>query len=342
VRALVCLLLSFWLAAAQAEVNYHTVGWTNVFLPGGGEALMGNYWTGAQQAGLELSTFVWGYSLSAREPFTLDGVPEDLPSPEIGFLQKPITTTLCSRRNGIVRCYPVRKNSVVASYNTPQDISKPLFADVLQEIGLKTHMVNIYDSYRKAAAKNGIDFNVAHLDPTPTSQLFTAPFDRDNLLNPWVYLPLLLTGAVLFYSYEQLTPNDYPALPQFNRRSSVFYDLTYTTVFPVGSGAPEEMFYRGFLQSEFYNWSGSPWVSVPMSTALYALSHESDAQLGAALSGLYLGYLAHRENGHLKLGITYHFWSDIMTGLYSIAVVKLGQRQAALNAPPQVSFSLSF
>ena len=103
---------------ATAQPNYHLVGWINTVVPGAGELMLGNPELAGAKAGIETGTFLWVYSLSAHAPMTLDGVPEILPS-----LQ-----------------------------NSDQDLSRSLYADMLQEAGLKYHMVNVYNAYRNSAA----------------------------------------------------------------------------------------------------------------------------------------------------------------------------------------------
>jgi hypothetical protein len=341
---------------ARAEVdeipNYHLVGWTNFFVPGGGQFLLGRSQVGAEQAALEISTFGLGYSLSARSPMTLDGVPEELPNFTTLILPGSGTTQVCVQINSATkqctRYRTVRGKNATVIDDSNHDITRSIFADILQEIGLKAHMVNIYDSYRMAAEKSGLDLTAHYIDPTPTDELFMAPFEKETLFDPWVYIPLGVTAAALIYSYESLrASNDYPVVARLNSVSSISYDATYLGVFPVGSGAPEEMFYRGFLQSEALSVM-SPWLAIPLTTALYSLSHSTSDQLAAAVSGLYLGYLSYHNHGRLKKNVAYHFWSDIMTGIYAIALLQLSQSAARVSnvstssQPATMSFQYHF
>lgn len=282
--------------------NYHLVGWANVFLPGAGQALLGNPALGAAQAGVEISTFAWGYSLSLHSPMTLDGVPEQIPPYQPG---QPAV-----------------------------DLSRELYADWLQEAGLKLHMVDVYDAYRTAAAREGA---TAPLDQTPVLDLFLAPFDPKNLADPWVAIPLGLAAAAISIDFFTNQPARTAKLTPY---SNFLYGATYAGVYPIGSGAPEEMFYRGFLQSELEALVPSPWFSIPLSTAAYTFSHGSwTDRESAAVTGLYLGYLAWRNPGDLKPGITFHFWADFLAGLESILLANLGQ---ASTAPITVSAELRF
>src|SRR4051812_31646962 len=65
--------------AGKSVPSPHLIGWSNTFVPGAGQALLGNPGTAVVQFGLETTTFGYGYYLSKRSPLTLDGVPIDLP-----------------------------------------------------------------------------------------------------------------------------------------------------------------------------------------------------------------------------------------------------------------------
>jgi hypothetical protein len=41
--------------------------------------------------------------------------------------------------------------------------------------------------------------------------------------------------------------------------------------------------------------------------------------------------MAYVNKGRLKKGIAYHFWSDVMTGIYAIALLQLSQSAARTN-----------
>ena len=306
------------------------VGWLNVFLPGGGQLLLGNYAAAAMQAALEGSTFAVGYELSAKSPMTLDGVPEDIPSPHRSFLR--LGNLNCQVINGKRQCTRASSSSVVA-YQSPVDIQKALIADFLQEVGLKAHMVNVYDAYRATLRPETGSF----VDRTPTGQLFAAPFKKDDVFSSWVIYPLLL--SVAYHAYSFSTEQATVAAP-LSGRSKTEYGLVYSTMYPVGSAAPEEMFYRGFLQNEAYRASQSRWAGVLFSTLAYTLSHSPDSYVGAATSGLYLGALTYHENGKLSKGIAFHFWSDVIGGIH--AILSLQKNQQILTKPAQLSFSAEF
>lgn len=135
------------IAQITQAIDYHLVGWTNTFIPGGGQLLLGNYFEGLTQSVIEFGTFSIGYNLSAKSPMTLDGVPEQIPSPHQGLSFIKTTQTCVKYNKG--KC--IQWRSVNTKVNAPpdsseQDVTTALNADILQEVGIKYHMVNVFDS----------------------------------------------------------------------------------------------------------------------------------------------------------------------------------------------------
>jgi membrane protease YdiL (CAAX protease family) len=314
-RLLPLFFLAFLAQPARAELDYHGVGWVNTFVPGAGEALLGNYGMAALQAGLEIGTFWEGYKLSRLSPLTLDGVPEDLPSADTGIVR---------RRNS---------RGIVSGSRNNRLVQRALVADWLQEFGIKYHMANVYNAYRQAGAE--VD---SRLDGHSTSELFLSPFRWENLSSPWVYPALAVTAAAMIYQYQQDVRD--PGLPRtvrLNMASQRMYDFTYLGVFPAGSGAPEEMFYRGFVQNETGALGGSAAVSIALTAMAYAFSHSANDRLSAGVTGLYLSWMTHENQGQIGRAIAYHFWSDVFAGIYQTFLVRREQRK-----PPLFGFSWKF
>ena len=304
------LVVFFFTQRAQAEPNYHLVGWLNAFLPGSGEMLLGDYTLGATQATVEVGTFYWGYSLSARSPMTLDGVPEQLPK----------FKTLIST------------SGTTSLDKSEQDITKPLYADILQEIGIKYHFVNTFNAYREAA------HGAPNIDDTSTLDLFLAPFQQENMVSPWVWAPLVAVAGAVTLDFFLKKNADVSASPPLNSASNYLYGGTYGVVFPFGSAAPEEMFYRGFIQNEAYNMVPSPYFSVTLSTLLFALSHSSSDQPSAAVTGLYEGFMVNKDKGKLSRTIAFHFWADVMAGIEAISLLNLGEHKAPTTVASGIQF----
>ena len=299
--------------------SYHLVGWVNAVVPGAGQAILGDYKLAATQAVIEGGTFGYGYSLSARKPLTIDGVPENLPIEQTHLFNQSSHQTVClvHAANGSCQQFGTltTTNSVFIGSTTPGDFSKPLYADILQEFGLKYHMVNVFNAYREAA-KNDPNSANDMIDQRDTMDMFKDPFRIKNVLNPWVLVPLALVGAATWLDYNStangpgLTP-----IQTMNSYSNFLFGFNYTVWQPFGSGAPEEMFYRGFMQNEFYHMVPSPFFAIPLSTAAFAFSHAPQGRVGAAIAGGYLGFLDYFYDGYLAPGITLHFWSVVFLGI---------------------------
>lgn len=210
-------------------------------------------------------------------------------------------------------------------------------ADWLQIFGLKYHMVNTFNSYRLAARAAG---EASDLDGASTSELFFAPFELKNLEDPWVAIPLGISAASILVDYFVQVNEGVPHRDRASAWSNALFATSQGVVIPFGSGAPEEMFYRGFLQNEFREVSRSPWLAIAASSILYSLSHEPGvARSSALVTGAYLGYLAHRNQGRLTPGITYHFWADVFAGIEEILLNRKAQRTMP---PVALSFQIHY
>jgi membrane protease YdiL (CAAX protease family) len=116
-----------------------------------------------------------------------------------------------------------------------------------------------------------------------------------------------------------------PPAPRLTAASNALYSLDHALLVPIGSGAPEEMFYRGFLQNEMYHLVPSPFFSIPASTLAFTFSHGPADRISAAVLGAYAGFLAHKYGGKLGPGIALHFWVDLLIGLCQVAVLHNAQ-----------------
>ncbi|MBC7691440.1 MAG: CPBP family intramembrane metalloprotease [Methylotenera sp.] len=306
-------------ASASAAPNYHLLGWVNTFVPGAGEVMLGNPGLGIVQAVSEVGTFSIGYANSRRSPLTLDGVPEDIPSPQVTKKRISTRAQYCRIHPTDVICSqgsPNDKLLISTFSSTPISIQKSLSADILQEFGIKYHMVNVFNAYREAAQ------GVPNIDRTPTGELFLSPFRGSVLSEPEVFIPLGISVAAVFASYYFTVKDGLPAGPKLTKGSNRLYATTYAVVFPVGSAVPEEMFYRGFIQNEAYSLVPSPWFAIPVSTLAYTLSHTGDEMPTAAITGLWLGSVAYMNHGMLSKGIAYHFWANVFAGILAIELLQ--------------------
>src|SRR5262249_34651141 len=137
-----------------------------------------------------------------------------------------------------------------------------------------------------------------------------------------------------------ISRGDEPRHQPLKPYSNWLYFMDYAVIEPVGSGAPEEMFYRGFLQNEFKVMTNSSVFSILATSALFAFSHEpGDGRYSAAVAGMYLGYLEERYHGNLGPGITLHYWSSIFLGIESVLLSQWGQRA---TPPAGMSIQISY
>ena len=335
-------LMTVFSTKSVEAANFHLVGWTNTFIPGGGQLLQGNFLQAGFQAVTEVSTFGYGYSLSKRSPITIDGVPEDYPGVTPSFTRRTKTKYVCpaGKLNPLTKKCSVplvaqQSISSSSSYSSePQDLRRPVSAAFLQEIGLKYHMMNVFDSYRQAAKKQGKLAAGQGIDDRDPGEFLMDPFRLDNIIDPWVYIPLLIATGATVLDYGSALKSS-PGIQPLTRLTNEFVGFNQLILYPFGSGAPEEMFYRGFVQNEARCLINNGIFSIAMSTLAFSFSHSADGRIGAAVTGTYLGYLAHRNHGKLGKGISLHFWSVVVLGVEAFMLTLNTQR-----APP-VSYGVT-
>jgi membrane protease YdiL (CAAX protease family) len=80
----------------------------------------------------------------------------------------------------------------------------------------------------------------------------------------------------------------------------------------------EESFFRGMLNNGFSSSLGELW-GLGVSSALFGLAHEGDpgqaTALGAAVFGVYVGYLQQANDYRIGQGVAIHFWWNFFTSL---------------------------
>ncbi len=309
--------------AEGAELDFHEVGWFNTVVPGGGQFLLGKSLYGVQEFAFEVGAFGVGYALSARSPLTIDGVPENYPALSTSLTSATSVVDVCKKKDIRGRCIQfgpqTLTNTNLSTNASAADQTKAVLAAFLQEVGLKAHMHDVFNSYRDAYKKYGGDSGQG-IDMTSSRELYLAPFNAEVMRSPWVWAPLLIvTGATVLDYTSQINGGISP-IQKLTAFSNSGVAVNQLALYPVGSGAPEEMFYRGFIQNEAYHWIPSPFFAIPFSTAAFALSHGPDGHLGASISGSYLGFLAYKNHGALSEGIALHFWSVFVLGVESLVL----------------------
>jgi hypothetical protein len=276
---------------------------------------------------------------------TLDGVPEDLQVETGSNLISSSKQQVCTQTevvNGKVKCVPghtVTSTSTSSTFvpsSTPLDNTSAGVADLLQEFGIKYHFVNVYNAYREAAGSTKVGEGI---DSASTEEMFLSPFRMKNLLNPWVLAPLVLLAGYTFRDYLMISRGGISPLQPMTGLSNELLSFNYEIWQPFGSGAPEEMFYRGFLQNEMYELVPSPYFAIPMSTLAFAFSHSAPGRPTAGVAGAYLGFLAYHNHGKLGPGITLHFWTVVLLGIETIAITDRAQGFTPLR---YVTFDIHF
>ncbi len=345
-RALIHFLLCFTLFLASTEgayANFHAIGWTNMFIPGSGRFIREEYGDAVKEAALEVGSFSLGYSMSPDSSLTLDGTPIDYPS--VGTY----TFTTRHRQSYCVRYDPIKKKCIqyrtktTTSVNTATDYSKhdatkPLTAAVLQEFGLKYHLMNTFFAYRDQLNLEGGDLGQG-IDQRSAKEMLKDPFRWEVLSSPWVYIPIALTTAFVYFDYRSEINQLQGEITPLNNRSKAFLGFDQMVMYPFGSAAPEETFFRGFIQNEFYYMVRSPYFAVPMSSLIFALSHSQDGWPSAFISGLYQGTLAYKNDGNLAYGNAVHFWGVVALGVESFLLTLNSQAQAP---PVGVKFNFTY
>ncbi len=194
--------------STPAAPNYHLTGWFNLLVPGGGQLLLGDYGRAGVEAAVEVGAGYAGFRLSKRAPLTLDGVPEALP-------------VFQGRR---------RRGASLVS------IDQAVYADLLQEVGIKAHLVDVFTSYREAARRRGV---TEHIDQSTEWNLFMDPFRVENLTNPWVYGAIGAVAISTVIDYFSAHNAGLPSTPRITPYSNFLYSVNYEIWQPIGSGAPE-------------------------------------------------------------------------------------------------------
>ncbi len=274
----------------DAQPSSSLVGWSNLFLPGAGRFLLKQPVQGSIEFIAEASPFGWGYALTTKDSvWSLDGGLESIP-----------TTSEQRRAEG--RLHKV-------------SLTRQLTSAWLQEIGIKTHFVNTFRAYRDASILENSEVPAKNIS---VNDAFFAPFRWKNLSDPWFYIPFAASTLVVLYEYSHINVNELEKTPRVTASSSRAYEATYLGLYPAGSGAPEEMLYQGFLHNEIRKVFPSPYLSIPITATLFALSHAPEDRLPALGAGLILSTLFVGTDRSLDAGITYHYWIDVVSGIREI------------------------
>ena len=299
--------------AIAAELSPAATGWIGLALPGSAAIAEGNYGRGILEATTEIGTFVGGMALAPLGPFTIDG---NTQVPQWGPGTGPNAGPIAGALSGAM----------------------------LQQFGLKFYMYNTFYHYQKAVMgvpgwETGGNDKLQPIYRGGAGDVLSAPFRWKYLSNPFVFVPVLVGSAYLFYEYSR-TPLQRSAYIG-TRGEDYLYGIHQIGVVPLGSAFGEEPLFRGFLQREFHQYTGSEWLAILGQSVLFCAIHPADARASAFFSGLYYGWMTDHFDGDLGSAIAMHFWGDVVNGLI-LTLQYLGAEGKEVPLSPPVSMSLSF
>jgi hypothetical protein len=220
-------------------------------------------------------------------------------------------------------------------------VGRAVFGQALQEFGLKLHMYNTFYHYQQASLDPAWDER-NKTSPQPLYQgswddVLLAPFKWKNIRRPEVFIPTVLIGGFLYYSYRNA---DIVRRNHFsNSAEETAYELTNGVEIPLGSSFGEDVLYQGFVQREMEIYTGSFLVALGIQTALFTMSHTPRLRPGAAVGGLYFGLMNHFHQGDLEPGIATHFWVDFISGTLDYLLFR---KREGKGVPLSISASVPF
>lgn len=338
-------------------------------VPGVGQAYVGNYYTGATQAGFFLSTYnLERYYRSQPDYINYKDrdVKFDLNDAVVGYtFQKngwvyndlPLKATVQNndqyqnmsfalfsetRYDRDLRLWKERQlaeeNTFVKYGNYSRTSRNTVNADMLNNPVLSTMMYSVYSAYRDAGG-----LGEARKSET-LAQIAFAPFNPDILKKPEVFIPITLFAAY-FAAFSKT--GDPILLPSSVKRDGSLYMQSF--VDGISPAIGEEAFFRGYLNHSLSSNYG-PVAGVGTSSLLFMLAHEgnSDAREGRParfLAGVYLGWIHYKNGYDIRPGSAVHFWNNFLIGLASMSQYKAdpnynkGQRDVFFM-PIQFTFNL--
>jgi len=198
----------------------------------------------------------------------------------------------------------------------------------------------IYAAYRDTQLYNN---NIKNIPINSLSDLSYAPFNLKILKKPEVWGGFLgaLSLAVIIGEIA------------YKNVSYVHCDLSYNEIkplaaFPIGIG--EEAFFRGFIQSSFYN-TLPPWGAITTASLVFGLAHIPNAlflrpkdrwryysfSLPFITSlGAYFGFLTYK-NKSLKESVALHAWYD-----FTLFLAETLLTQSVIKGKKEFAFSSMF
>lgn len=186
-------------------------------------------------------------------------------------------------------------------------------------------MVEIYSTYRNLHARTAAT-NKVELERESIASLVMSPFKWRYIKNPWVYMPVVISGGLSFFLSSSENPplSDAQEIVMFGNRYSPYRAFllfsAIATYKHVLTAAGEEMYFRGIVQTELTE-RLHPNVALVASSLLFGAWHipnrSSEAGIGSILVGTtlvggYMGYRYKSNNYDLGEVIAMHCWSNVL------------------------------
>lgn len=318
------------------------------FVPGLGQAYLGNIPSAGIQAGLFLAISGIRSDFASRPDYI------DYENREVKFDYKDALFGYYAQRNGLVYNNDLTGTVIKKGGFLDSDVPYPpetkfgrdlrlikegqlgelnpylkygdytrtsrntVYADMLSNPMLSVMFYSIYSSYRDAGGLG------EEKKKETFAEIAYSPFNPDILKKPMVFVPILAL-AILTGASENMTDGSNPILgPKSVKTDGSLHFSAF-----VGGISPaigEEAFFRGYLNENMVRRYGSV-TGIGLSSAFFMLAHEGnndavDGRFSRLLAGVYLGYLHSVSGFDIRPGSAVHFWYNFILGLAEISRYK--------------------
>jgi membrane protease YdiL (CAAX protease family) len=283
---------------AEASANFAPlVGWGNLFVPGLGATLRGKPGVGLQEAAVEIGLYYGGTFGVKEGNFGIDGT-----------VNVPHTSKL----------------------------SKPIFGQIMQELGLKYHFYNTFHHYQRAVQLSGTKREIDEVQPIyegAAHDMLVAPFKWKNVGNAWSLPLIAASSAFLIYSYHSYGVTHFHDL-KVSPGDEALFGVSQGIVIPIGGLIGEEPLFRGFIMRESRAYTGSLWASLLLESTAFAAIHPKELRLSAFASGIYFGLMTNHFHGNIEQAMAAHFWVNAVSGVVSYWLMRREQGKNTPFRPP--------
>lgn len=195
----------------------------------------------------------------------------------------------------------------------PKDIATSLTKAFSFEVAKDTHLYNVYSSYQDARIRNNNKNYNTPIAKHTLWDLIKSPFSLEYLTR-WTFLiPTALSVGVSIYDAHR--DRD---LIRLGVAKEASFLIPYFGASDTAVGIGEESFFRGFLQPEFTDLFGTPWVGVILQGLIFGPAHINSGIANVVFAtayGLYEGWVTHRNHYDLREGVASHMWWNFITNI---------------------------